>query len=88
MTLKGKAEWASDDDASIARALGALRYARCHAMRSIHGIRLRYLGVHEFWWPTLSAFERGVTGAPEAWAELEAISGPSTSILAHAERLI
>jgi uncharacterized protein (TIGR02118 family) len=86
VTRHGNREWASDDDGSIALALGALRYARCHSLKSMHGIRMQYLGVHEFWWPTLSAFERGLADAPEAWRRLKDITGQSVVMLAHAER--
>jgi hypothetical protein len=88
VTLKGNPDWASDDDAEIARALGALRYARCHALTSFHGIRLQYLGVQEFWWPTLTAFERGVAASPDAWSRLATLTGDAVTILAHAERFL
>jgi hypothetical protein len=88
ISVRGNPDWATGDDAELPLALGALRFARCHAMHSFHGIRLQYLGVRELWWPTLTAFEEGVARAPHAWEALQASAGQAASFLARAERFL
>jgi len=58
-------------DLELGRAVGALRHVRCHPSDVVYGNdALAFGGVRELWWPTLTAFHRGVAAAPSAWQEL------------------
>jgi hypothetical protein len=85
VALGGNAAWAGDNDAELGAEVGALRHVRAYPASEIHGDDPPYLGVRELWWPTLVAFERGVTGAPDAWAELLGQAGASYTMFAQSE---
>jgi uncharacterized protein (TIGR02118 family) len=90
---QGEQPWADDGDAGRARRLGAL-----------HGVRSRpagsagdwgdgtadqtFLGIHELWWPTVSAFERGIAAAPEEWRWFLKRPARALTLLTQAERVV
>jgi hypothetical protein len=78
--------WESEDDADLGDRVGAMRHVRCHAMPEVHGDQPPFSGVRELWWPTVSAFEAGITRAPEAWAALIGRPARGVTVLAQAER--
>ena len=84
----GNPAWAGDTDAELGAAVGALRHVRNHPAGEIHGDDAPFLGIRELWWPTLSAFEQGVSGAPSAWEQLLGQAGASYTMLAQAELVI
>lgn len=84
----GNPDWAGDDDAELGRRIGALRHVRDRLSREAHGDDLPYLGARELWWPTLTAFERGVDADPAAFDELIGRAGSATTLLVQAERFL
>ncbi|NHF65607.1 EthD domain-containing protein [Xanthomonas hortorum] len=84
----GNPDWAGEDDAELGRRIGALRHVRNRPVRSIHGDTPPYLGVRQLWWPTLSAFNTGAAGDPEAFQALVARGGAAITLLAQAERFL
>ncbi len=84
----GDPRWARDDDERLGLRLGAFRHTRAIPVRALHGDAPTYLGLHELWWPTRTAFHQAVDAAPGALAELIARAGRSTTMLAQAERYI
>jgi hypothetical protein len=85
----GGPAWCGENDASLGNRLGAFRHVRCHpTVPPSLGRRDRrpdFAGVRELWWPTLSAFNRAVQTAPDAWSHLMAGDGVHT-VLVQAER--
>jgi hypothetical protein len=77
--------WPADDDLAIGRAIGALRHVRCRPNPTVHEKGAFVSGIRELWWPTLSAFERGVSGDQSAWAALNS-RGKGVTLLASTER--
>jgi len=47
-----------------------------------------YIGIRELWWPTLTAFEDGISADPEAWATLRDRPSEADLFLSQAERLV
>lgn len=80
--------WASEEDADLGRRIGALRHVRSYPLAEVHGDAPPFTGVRELWWPTISAFEAGVAGNPEAFAALITRVPQSTTLLCAAERVI
>lgn len=78
--------WATDDDEALGLRLGALRHVRCRPRRSVHGDTPPYQGVRELWWPTQTAFEKGVAADPQAFASLLGDTTDSVVMLVQAER--
>ncbi len=81
-------KWRDDSDERMGERLGAFRHVCSHPteLTSIApGRRPDFLGVRELWWPTLTAFERGVAMDQEAWHWFSAREGAHT-MLAQAER--
>jgi len=81
----GETEWRKDEDLAVGRAVGAFRHVRCRPNPVVHAKGAFCAGIRELWWPTLTAFERGIAASPDAWAALLA-PGTVTSLLATAER--
>lgn len=77
-----------NDDAELGRRIGALRHVRNTASAAVHGDDAAWLGARELWWPTQTAFERGVATDPEAFRELISSGGESVTLLAQAERFL
>jgi hypothetical protein len=84
----GSPDWARDDDEALGLRLGAFRHTRAVPLAAVHGDAPTYLGLHELWWPTQTAFHRAVAAAPDALAELLARAGKSVTLLVQAERFI
>ncbi|WP_019819592.1 EthD domain-containing protein [Saccharomonospora saliphila] len=84
----GDAGWAGSDDAELGRRIGALRHARNRPHPEVHGDDPPFLGVRQLWWPTITAFEDGARGDPEAFRRLLARAGDSVTLLVHAERYL
>jgi hypothetical protein len=84
----GNPDWAQDDDVALSDRLGAFRHVRCRPLASFHGDQPSFLGLHELWWPTRTAFHRGVDAAPDAFQALFDRAGTSVTLLAQAERYI
>ena len=80
-----EAGWASDRDIALGGAVGAFRHVRSTPNQLVHAKGAFVSGIRELWWPTLTAFEEGVSAAPAAWAELTS-RRTVASILAVAER--
>lgn len=80
----GASPWAADNDAELGHRLGAFRHARGRAVVEPSP----YLGVRELWWPTLTAFERGMQADPAAWAALRDRPQRSFTMLCQTERVI
>lgn len=80
--------WTTGEDAVLGRRLGSLRQVRCRAEDpGFKGAAtLAYHGVHELWWPTVTAFRQGVAADREAYDRLLANAGESIAMLAQAER--
>jgi hypothetical protein len=79
---------AGTDDLALGRRLGAFRHVRCQQYRPLHEQGHEFIGVREMWWPTLTAFERGVARDPAAFAQLKQRAGGSVTLLAVAERFL
>lgn len=79
-----ESSWAADADAELGHRIGALRHVRSRAVSQPSA----YLGMRELWWPTLTAFERGMALDPAAWAALRDRPRRSFSLLFQAERLV
>lgn len=67
-------------------SLGAFRHAFCTANDKIHPSTPPFKGVRELWWPTLSAFEAGVSANPNALEKLTKKTNPTSTMLMIAER--
>lgn len=76
--------WTSDDDIELGRRIHAFRHVRSHTV----GENRPYDGIRELFWPTVSAFERGVASDPNAWAELRRRPAGSDVLLNITERLV
>jgi uncharacterized protein (TIGR02118 family) len=79
-------EWSIDQ--ALACSIGAVRYVRCRPLQAFYESDPPFAGVHELWWPTLRAFQRGVVNAPDAWTSLRATRASSITVLVQAERLL
>jgi hypothetical protein len=77
--------WASQEDGELGRKIGAFRHVRCTPNALVHAKGAFVSGIRELWWPTLSAFESGVSSAPDAWTALTQTPTLST-LLVSAER--
>ena len=78
------------DEHTLGQLIGALRHVRCNQVvtSSTHGAApSQFAAVRELWWPTVTAFERGVSNAPDAWAKL-IVDRTIHSMLMCAERFI
>lgn len=84
----GNPEWATNDDEALGNRLGAFRHVRGRYLQAIHGENPEFFGVRELWWPTRTAFHRGVDADPEALQSLLRSAGKSVTMLAQAERFI
>jgi len=76
-------DWVRDDEAELSRRVQAYRHVRSWSEPDAP-----HTAVRELWWPTLTAFEDGVTGDPDAWAALRAGPPGSLWFLATSERLV
>jgi uncharacterized protein (TIGR02118 family) len=90
---QGEQPWAGDDDAEIGRRLGALRQVRSRPAGSAGDwgdgtADLAFIGVHELWWPTLSAFEQGIAAAPAQWRSFLDRPARAVTLLTQAERVV
>jgi len=79
----GATPWANSDDAELGFRIGAFRHVRSYPV-----IAGEFLGVRELYWPTLTAFEMGVRGDPEAFATLRSRPAKSLVLLTQVERII
>jgi uncharacterized protein (TIGR02118 family) len=79
----GKQPWAAADDAGLTHRIGALRHVRNRPVGD-----QPWIGMRELSWPTVTAFERGISADPAAWAALRDRPKRSFSLLFHAERRI
>jgi hypothetical protein len=79
---------AGGDDLDLGRRLGAFRHVRCRQYRPLHPDGHEFAGVRELWWPTLTAFERGVARDRAAFDSLRQRAGASLTLLAVAERFL
>jgi uncharacterized protein (TIGR02118 family) len=78
---------ARDDHSGLGAGLGAVRHVRCRPQLEIHDDeRPAFAEVHELWWPTVEAFEKGAAGGP--LREFLAPGAKSVTMLVHAERFI
>jgi hypothetical protein len=77
-------DWVYADHNGMARRLGALRHVHCVPLRAATDVP--FLGVHELWWPTLTAFHAGAAAEPRALAHFAARGRASITLLAQAER--
>ncbi|CAA9450068.1 MAG: hypothetical protein AVDCRST_MAG02-680 [uncultured Rubrobacteraceae bacterium] len=84
----GDPGWVGDDDAELGRRIGALRHARNRPSREVHGDDPPFLGARQLWWPTVTAFNEGVRGDPDAFRELVGRGGDSLTLLAQSERFL
>lgn len=84
----GNPDWRGTNDAELGRRIGALRHVRNTASAAVHGDDAAWLGARELWWPTFTAFQRGVAADPEAFRELISRAGESVTLLAQAERFL
>lgn len=84
----GNRDWAQADDAEVGRRLGALRHVRCHPLAAVHSDDPSFLGLHELWWPTRSAFEAGVAAEADLFARFLGRAGAALTLLCQAERFI
>ncbi|MDQ8757438.1 EthD domain-containing protein [Sphingosinicella sp. LHD-64] len=82
----GGSPWECEDDLDLGRQIGALRHARCTPSLTLHATGCDFVGIRELWWPTVTAFEEGVTGAPDAFANLLLRPAQAITLLAQAER--
>lgn len=83
--LEQRDRWRLPDERELGLRIGALRHVCCEpAAEAYRDAEPSYAGVRELWWPTLTAFRRGVTGNEAALRTLVAGRGPA--ILATAER--
>lgn len=81
---QGDAPWQNADDAELGHRIGAFRHVRSTPVVT----PAPYVGLRELWWPTLTAFERGVRNAPDAWTTLQARPAKAFCLLTQAERQI
>jgi len=84
----GNANWAQVGDAALGLKLGAFRHVRCRPLAMFHRDKPTFIGLHELWWPTRTAFHRAVAAEPKAFETLLAQAGKSVTLLAQAERFI
>lgn len=90
---QGEQPWADDGEGERARRLGALRRVRSRPAGSAGDwgdgtADQMFLGVHELWWPTVSAFERGIAAAPEEWQSFLERPARAVTLLTQAERVV
>jgi uncharacterized protein (TIGR02118 family) len=81
----GTSAWDTGKDLELGRAVGALRHVICEPNPIVHAKGAFVAGIRELWWPTVTAFERGISSAPQAWADLTAVP-TLTTLLAVTER--
>jgi len=86
--LNGNPAWASPEDKELGDALGAFRHVRCHPLDAVHHNNPVFLGARELWWPSLLAFKRGVSSAPEAFEKLIKSQPNTITMLVQSERWI
>jgi hypothetical protein len=86
----GPSHWAMENDRELGCHLGALRHVRSHFNPQLHpvGREPAAIGFRELWWPTLSAFEAGVTRAPEALQTILSRPAKAVAMLCQAERVL
>lgn len=80
----GGEPWRRTVDAELGHRIGAF----CHVRSTPIDAATPYLGVRELWWPTVTAFERGVGADPDAWSALRGRSQKSFWLLTQSERQI
>lgn len=76
--------WLSADTEGLARKIGALRFVRSKSIAPDS----TFIGTCEFFWPTLTAFERGIAGNRSAFDQLRAQQDEPFAVLVQAERVI
>ena len=86
--LDGTEDWKSEEAMEIGRKLGAFRQTRATPLESAHRDMPTFLGLHEFWWPTQTVFERSVDAAPGVLEALQKKVGRSWTTLVQAERFM
>ena len=84
----GSKPWDSDSDIELGRSIGAFRHVRCRPNAALHPDGADYIGIRELWWPTLTAFSKGVTASPDAWREMTSRPAAALSVLVQAERFV
>ena len=84
---EGSKPWCSKHDVGLGLKIKTLRHVCCLPASEVHGSMPPFLGVREFWWPTLSAFCAGIVAAPAAWSELGDRPTKAFTVLVHSERL-
>ena len=82
---RDRTSWVSDTDRELGIAIGALRHVRCYPSSAVYAQdEPAFFGVRELWWPTITAFSRGVESNREAWNKL--LGTHPLTILSHSER--
>lgn len=84
----GNPNWARSDDAELSRCIGALRHVRNYPHPEAHGDNPPFLGARQLWWPTLTAFQRGVERDRAAFDKLVSRAGNAVAVLVQAERFL
>ncbi|SDG20137.1 EthD domain-containing protein [Epilithonimonas hungarica] len=83
---KEHTEWISDEDESLGLRIGALRHVRCIPTADVLDENAAFIGVRELWWPTRTAFQKGVEADKEAFEKLIKKTEGCHILLAQAER--
>lgn len=78
--------WRGADDAALGHAVGALHHVRAAAIPGIQAPGTPFCGVRELWWPTVAAFQTGVTRGAGAWRSLVEQTAPAVSLLVQCEK--
>ncbi|HEY3657592.1 MAG TPA: EthD domain-containing protein [Steroidobacteraceae bacterium] len=84
----GGTDWTSSNDESLGIRIGALRHVRSRPIAAIHGDKPPFVGIRELWWPTLTAFEKGVKSDRPAFEQLISKCTNAKTLLCQAERVI
>lgn len=84
--MEGATRWDSDQDGELGRQIGALRHARYRPHQSLNPAVPPLIGIRELFWPTVTAFEKGIKSAPEVWDELISRPAEGTTLLVQSER--
>jgi hypothetical protein len=81
-----KDAWSLAGDGELGNKLRALRHTRCYPIDALSPPEgVRFVGLRELWWPTLSAFAEGVSGSRDAWSELCGRQQDTLTILTQSE---